>query len=150
MNDREITRLIKPLTPSAAVTALLERCKLPATDLWSCASLQLFGIVDGTALQGMVGLEVYPPIALLRSLAVAPEMQGNGLGRTLVDFAEKQARTSGIETLYLLTTTAGPFFEHLGYARSQRDEAPASIRATAQFAGLRPSSSTFMVKRLTA
>lgn len=149
MNKRNRHEAIRPLAPSAAATALLEQCRLPANDLSTCPSLQLFGVSAGAALQGMVGLELYPPVALLRSLAVSPELQGEGLGRILVEFAERHAREDGIETLYLLTTTAASFFARLGYASLARDEAPTAIRATAQFSGLCPASSTFMAKRLT-
>lgn len=150
MTDRDITPVIKPMPASTAAAALLEQFRLPATDLSTCPSLQLFGVFDGTTLQGMVGLELYPPEALIRSLAVAPEAQGKGLGKLLVDFAERQAVANGIETLYLLTTTAASFFERLEYAKVQRDVAPAAIRTTAQFAGLCPASSAFMTKRLAA
>lgn len=150
MNDLHITSAIGPMQASAAATALLEQCRLPAEDLSTCPSLQLFGVFDGTALQGMIGLEPYPPAALLRSLAVAPEARGKGLGKLLVEFAERYARANGIETLYLLTTTAVSFFERLGYDRIDRDVAPAAIRTTAQFAGLCPTAATLMAKRLAA
>lgn len=150
MSDREITYLIKPLIPSASATALLERCRLPATDISTSPALQLFGISAGPTLLGMIGLEVYPPVAMLRSLAVAPETRDQGLGKMLVEFAEHHASVSGITSLYLLTTTADSFFERLGYARAGRENAPEAIRTTAQFAGLCPAASTFMVKHLTA
>jgi amino-acid N-acetyltransferase len=66
----------------------------------------------------------------------------------MVRTAEALARDRGIATLYLLTTTADRYFEALGYAHSPRDQAPPGVRATAQFSGLCPSSSSFMVKRL--
>lgn len=150
MTASHIANAIHALPPSPAATALLERCKLPATDLSTCPALRLFGISDGPTLLGMIGLEVYPPVALLRSLAVASEMQHRGLGSLLVEFAEGHASANGITALYLLTTTADAYFERLGYARAGREDAPEAIRTTAQFAGLCPASSTFMVKRLSA
>lgn len=149
MNKRDTHEAIHPLAPSAATTALLEQCRLPTTDLSTCPSLQLFGVSADAALHGMVGLEFYPPVGLLRSLAVSPELRGKGLGGILVEFVESQAREAGIETLYLLTTTAAPFFARLGYASVAREDAPTAIRSTAQFSGLCPASSTFMAKRLT-
>jgi amino-acid N-acetyltransferase len=56
----------------------------------------------------------------------------------------------GVETLLLLTTTAERFFARRGYAVGPRDAAPLEIRQTPEFAGLCPSSSVCMRKRLPA
>jgi protein-tyrosine-phosphatase len=53
-----------------------------------------------------------------------------------------------VRTLYLLTTTAEPFFAKHGYARAAREAAPAAIRATREFSGICPSSSAFMSRDL--
>lgn len=148
MNVRPHSIAIMPVTASATVMALLERCQLPVADLASSPTLQLFGAFDSESLIGVIGLELYPPVALLRSLAVAPEHRGSGSGQALVDFAEEQASAQGIDSLYLLTTTAAQFFTRLGYRQASRSDAPDSIQATAQFSGLCPSSSAFMMKRL--
>ncbi|HEY0847649.1 MAG TPA: arsenic resistance N-acetyltransferase ArsN2 [Noviherbaspirillum sp.] len=148
MSESTTALPIRPLTPSTDAATLLERCGLPVADLAHCPSLRLFGVFDGPVLQAMVGLEAYPPVALLRSLAVVPERRDAGLGKRLVEFMENHARAEGIEALYLLTTTAAPFFTRLGYDTIARDTAPDAIRTTAQFAGLCPASSTFMVKHL--
>ena len=87
---------------------------------------------------------------MLRSLAVEPEHRNSGLGISLVSDAETWAAERGVETLYLLTTTAAQFFARLGYEAVPRFEAPAAIAATAQFSGLCPASSTFMRKVLAA
>lgn len=139
---------IEPLSSNDRIEQFLAMCGLPVSDLSSSESLRLFGYRSGSEPLGVVGLELYPPFALLRSLAVAPEQRGGGLGRTLVAFAETQAAAQGIMSLFLLTTSAAPFFAKLGYREASRATAPASIRATAQFSGLCPSSSAFMVKHL--
>lgn len=126
---------------------LLAACALPISDMDSCVALRLFSAYEGAALAGVVGLEMHGRLALLRSLAVAPGRRGTGLGKRLVAYAEKHAAEDGIESLYLLTTTAAPFFEKLGYETASRADAPPAIRATAQFSGLCPDSSSFMVKR---
>lgn len=69
---------------------------------------------------------------------------------TLVSNAETKAAEQGVESLYLLTTTAAQFFARLGYEAVPRSEAPAVIAATAQFSELCPASSTFMRKVLAA
>ncbi|MNR54976.1 acetyltransferase [compost metagenome] len=87
-------------------------------------------------------------MALLRSLAVAPEARGSGLGQALVRFAEREAAARHIGRLYLLTNTAAPFFAKLGYQATARETAPPAIRRSAQFSGLCPASASFLSKRL--
>lgn len=140
---------IKPVPQCAQLVQLLSACNLPTSDIGASDSLQLFGAYAGAELIGTVGLEVYAPAALLRSLAVLPAQRSSGLGRMLVEYAERQAVAQGIGELYLLTTTAAPFFVKQGYTISEREAAPAAIMATAQFSSLCPSSSAFMHKRLT-
>jgi amino-acid N-acetyltransferase len=53
-----------------------------------------------------------------------------------------------VETLYLLTTTAAPFFERYGYGAVAREEVPRPIRDTTEFTDLCPASATCMVKGL--
>lgn len=133
---------------TAPVAALLEKAGLPTDDLAAGAPVKLLGIANERACAGVVGLELFGGDGLLRSLAVEPARQKTGLGRALVDAAEQEARKAGVRKLYLLTTTAEPYFAKLGYRRVPRADAPASITATAQFASLCPSSAAFMCKTL--
>jgi amino-acid N-acetyltransferase len=130
------------------VAALLAAAQLPVSDLHSSHNLNLLGMYDGGRLVGVVGIEVYGEVGLLRSLAVESAHRNAGLGMRLVADAEAWAARHGVETLYLLTTTAAGFFAGLGYVTVPRSNAPAAIAATAQFAGLCPASSTFMCKVL--
>lgn len=139
---------MEPIPFTAAVASLLEKSGLPTADLAAGAPVKLFGIANEVACVGVVGLELYGQDGLLRSLAVEPARQGTGLGRALVDAAEQEARKAGVRKLYLLTTTADRYFEKLGYRRLPREEAPATITATAQFSSLCPASSAFMCKTL--
>ncbi len=118
------------------------------SDISPSRSLQFFGCRADAKLVGVIGLEVGVPDALLRSLAVAPSHRNHGLGRSLVTFAEAQAASLGVESLFLLTATAETYFSKLGYSPASRVEAPSSIKATAQFSELCPASSVFMSKRL--
>lgn len=130
----------------AEIAALLEEGGLPTADVASATSLQFFGTRSERRLVGVVGIEPYPPVGLLRSLAVASSARGEGIGRALVRHAERYAASRGIEKLFLLTTTAERFFSTLGYSPVSRDEAPVAIRATTQFASLCPRSSVLMFK----
>jgi amino-acid N-acetyltransferase len=135
--------------PSALhVGQLLAACDLPVSDLSSEHLEHFFACGAAGAPQGVVGVELYGRVALLRSLAVAPEYRGMGCGRALVAKAESYARLRGVTQLYLLTTTAWRFFERLGYALAARESAPEEIRRTREFSALCPSSAALMVKAL--
>ncbi len=145
-----MTHFIQRIQPSPSSEALLAANQLLISDLEGNSSLSLFGCVEEDLLRGVVGLEIYGPAALLRSLAVQEDGRGNGLGAALVAFAEQFAAQKGVGTVYLLTTSAAAFFERRGYSHALRDTAPASIAATSQFSKLCPSSSAFMAKLVAA
>jgi amino-acid N-acetyltransferase len=131
-----------------AVKKLLSESGLPFEDITAQHLKNFFGCGSGSELKGLVGLEVYGDVALLRSLAVTAERRGWGLGSKLVEHAEGYAREKGVASLYLLTTTAEAFFLRRGYARIPREDAPAAIKGTKEFSGICPVSSAFMVKHL--
>ena len=107
-----------------------------------------FGCGPENEPKGIVGLEIYGSDALLRSLAVDASARGRGCAKALVAQAERYAASRGVRRIYLLTTTAGKFFERLGYRALARADAPEAIRNTAEFSSLCPSSSAFMAKDL--
>lgn len=131
-----------------AVKQLLSESGLPIADITAQHLLHFFGCGSDAKLEGVVGLELCGETALLRSLAVAPERRGSGLGSRLVAYAERHARDQGIKSLYLLTMTAEAFFLRRGYARLPREKAPEAIRNTKEFGGICPLSSAFMAKHL--
>ena len=139
---------IFPNPKLSAVKQLLSESSLPIEDITAQHLLHFFGCGSGLELEGLVGLELYGEVALLRSLAVASSRRGSGVGSGLVAHAERHARDKGVQSLYLLTTTAEGFFLRRGYARIPRDEAPAAIKSTKEFSGICPTSSAFMVKYL--
>lgn len=131
-----------------AARRLLARVDLPVDDLGSVdlADFLACGPADDPA--GLVGLEIGPQVALLRSLAVDPAYRGTGLGRELVARAEAHAAARGARAVYLLTLTAGAFFRHQCYRDADREAAPPFIRATREFAGICPASAVFLRKPL--
>ena len=127
---------------------LLNESQLISLDLTPEHLRHFFGLGTIEELEGVVGLELFGTVALLRSLAVVSSRRKAGLGSKLVAHAEEYARNKGIKTLYLLTNTAESFFKHRGYQSTARDDAPAAIRQTREFSELCPVSSAFMVKHL--
>lgn len=131
------------------VRRLTSAAGLPTDDLDALDPANFWAAGPRTAPAGVVGLERCGTAALLRSLAVDDAWRGRGVGRALVEAAERAARAEGVQTLCLLTTTAAAFFERLGYRPAERDTAPEAIRATREFRDLCPASAVFMVKHLT-
>jgi amino-acid N-acetyltransferase len=140
--------MIRERPPHLSVVALLEAEGLPASDLTEAHLEHFFFTGTDGAPSALVGLEIYGEAALLRSLVVGAAARTQGLGSALVLHAEGYAASHRVHSLYLLTTTAEAYFEHRGYRRIDRSEAPASIKSTREFSGLCPSSSAFMIKRL--
>lgn len=127
--------------------AILVASGLPTADLGTDA-VQLFLAVAGSRTVGVGGLEVAGSVGLLRSVAVKAPERGNGFGRAICGRLEERARREEIDTLYLLTATAGGFFAGLGYEELARSAAPPSVRATTEFAELCPESAILMRKRI--
>ena len=103
----------KPTFPAAK--QLLESVALPSSDLTEQHLEHFLYCGSAYGLAGLVGLEIYGPNALLRSLAVAPSARSAGLCSALLGHAEAYARAQNVRDLYLLTTTAQAFFEARGY-----------------------------------
>ncbi len=82
---------------------------------------------DGGAVLGCSSLKVMgEDLAEVRSLVVAPEAQGMGLGRQLVEACVEEAGQLGIRRVFALT--AKPvFFERLGFERVARSAFPRKI-----------------------
>lgn len=131
------------------ITALLAAAGLPADDL-APTNLDRFGVAldDQDRVVGVAGFEVLDDSALLRSVAVAPDWRGQGIGATLVARCEYAAQAAGAKTIYLLTTGARAFFQCLGYADIARETVPPAVAAHAQFRSLCPAGANCMGKRL--
>jgi N-acetylglutamate synthase-like GNAT family acetyltransferase/SAM-dependent methyltransferase len=90
---------------------------------------------DGAEIVGAVGLEPHGTSVLLRSLVVAPAWRKRGLGLALAHQLLGAARAREAARVYLLTETAAPFFERMGFARIARETVDPRVRASGQFGG---------------
>lgn len=129
-----------------AIRWLLDVEYLPNEDIDESALENFLVCRDEIGVAGVVGLEKYGDVALMRSLVVTQKYLGRGLGRRLVDAVEILAAETGVRSIYLLTTGAEAFFEYLGFRRISREEAPAPIRSTREFSSLCPATAVVMVK----
>ena len=93
---------------------------------------------------GCAAVERYGKFGLLRSVALEPLERRHGLGRRLVQETLQQARRDGIAEVVLLTTTAAPFFERLGFHAIRREEVPAPVQSSVEFQSACPASATVM------
>lgn len=136
---------IRPATAAdrPSVTALVRDAKLVLEGLDALAD-GLLVAEAGHRLVGAVGIERYGPDGLLRSLVVDPSRRGTGLGDALTRAAMKHAAARGLETVWLLTETAEPFFAARGFTRVPRETAPPAIAASHEFATACPASAAFM------
>jgi amino-acid N-acetyltransferase len=132
-----------------AIRALLERCGLPTRDLES-ARPEFTVVCEGGQVIAAGALQRFGSSALLRSVAVAPDHRGSGLGQTIVSELERVARGAEISQLVLLTQTAVEFFARQGYRVIERGTAPHDMQSSEEFRSLCPSSATCMAKSLLA
>ena len=129
-----------------ATLALLQENDLPTSDLDETKTL--FAFLSNGDVIGTGGLESFGDCALLRSISVRKDLQKKGMGKFIVGELEKVARQSGINCLYLLTTTAESFFTKRGYEIIDREAVPNEIKNTSQFSSICPSTAKMMRKIL--
>lgn len=126
---------------------LLREAGLPFEDVASGQQDFVVATVEGNVV-GCVGLEMFEPAGLLRSLAVREPHRGSGLGSALFERIILVATGKGAQRLFLLTTTAAPFFAQRGFEPVDRSEAPEVMTKSAQFVSLCPSTATCMALSL--
>lgn len=120
------------------------------------ADLALPGVVEhlttflvaerGRKAVGTIGLEVRGTDALLRSAVVSPDARGCGIGTSLVSAVLDLARREGVNTLYLLTTSAQAYWSRQGFSVVSRDEVPGAVKRSEEFMGACPATAAAMVR----
>lgn len=145
-----MTQTLSPAAPAdwPAIRALLDAASLPTADLQEDHIDRFLVASGGGTVVGCVAVEPYGEAGLLRSLAVAPEARGAGLGGRLAEAAEARARDAGLRRLVLLTTTAAPFFEDRGWMPLDRADVPAAVRRSSEFTSMCPASAVCLGKSL--
>jgi len=136
--------MIRPAEPPdlPAVLALLAEAKLPTAGV--AEHFGSFFVVDeGGRIVASAGLERYGDAALLRSLAVAPEMRRTGLGAAVLQRAlhEADGHAGGI---YALTTTAEEYLARFGFQRVLRSSLPGQLLASRELQDACPTSATVL------
>ena len=143
---------IRPAQSSdlAVATAWLSTAGLPTDDLTADHMDAFIVATRAGGPVGMIGVEKFGAVGLLRSLFVDETCRGAGLGARLVAALEIAARQDGVTELWLLTIDADPFFARHDYVVAERDDAPDSIQSTAEFSDLCPGDAVLMCKHIIA
>jgi amino-acid N-acetyltransferase len=129
------------------ITALVRAADLPLDGLDQTLPHAVVAR-DGADVIACAALELYHDAALLRSVAVAADRRGEGLGRRISEAALDLARARGVRRVFLLTQTAEHFFPKLGFRRVTREEALPAVGESVEFRSVCPSSATVMMMNL--
>jgi amino-acid N-acetyltransferase len=129
------------------IRALLQRSGLPTSDLES-ARPEFAVVRENGQVIAAGALQRFGSSALLRSVVVAPDRRGSGLGQAVVRELERMARATQVGRLVLLTQTGAEFFARQGYRVIERGTVPPDIQGSEEFRSLCPSSATCMAKSL--
>jgi amino-acid N-acetyltransferase len=125
-----------------AVLALLSEAALP-TDGVPEHFRSFFVADDRGRIVASAGLELHGDAALLRSLVVAADVRGTGLGAAVLRRAldEAHGRAEGV---YALTTSAEAYLSRFGFERVLRSSLPAQLLESRELQDACPSSATVM------
>lgn len=141
---------IRAATPKdlAAVRQLLTESGLPVDGVDSHIG-DFIVAEDESAISGVIGIERYDAVGLLRSAAVSAKARGSGLGSRLVATLLERAASQGVEDVYLLTTTASEYFPRFGFYQVPRAAAPRQLEASQEFQGACPETAILMKHTVT-
>lgn len=97
------------------------------SDIYEC--IRNFYVYEDES-EGVIGavcLQIsWEDLAEVRSLVVAEQASGRGVGRVLVEQCLEEAREIGLEKVFALTYKVG-FFEKLGFHEIEKSELPHKI-----------------------
>jgi amino-acid N-acetyltransferase len=147
MSERTVTLQQADDSHRSYIETLLERNDLPSQAVHSTLDCFYLGYNNG-ALVGIGAIEVYETEGLLRSVVIEQSNRVDGFGTALCDALEERASANGVESLYLLTTTAADFFANRGYIEIERVAAPPAIQQTTEFEDLCPTTAICLQKLL--
>lgn len=122
---------------------VLQKENLPFQDV-NAENIQFYMAFSDADFVGIVGLEKFSDIALLRSMVVFDKFRNKGYGCKIISQIREEATAKGIRETFILTTTAKDFFQHLGFEIIEREDVPNDIKSTTEFTSLCPSSATCM------
>lgn len=121
------------LTDAEAMLALIngyaeQGLMLPRSRNMIYESIREFTIAEAEGeMVGVASLHIlWNDLAEIRALAVAGAVQGQGVGRLLVETLIEEALSLGCERVFALTYQPG-FFERCGFKLAQKEEMPHKV-----------------------
>lgn len=102
--------------------------------------IELFLAYKSSNCIGIIGLEQFGEIGLLRSLVIFDKYRNHGYGKEICNCLFDYAKNKKIKEIYLLTVTAKNFFEKIGFSLVKRKHVPEEIKNTGEFSHLCPDS----------
>ncbi|UOG32515.1 arsenic resistance N-acetyltransferase ArsN2 [Leptospira noguchii] len=138
--------IYKPATKNdePLIKSLLAKNNLPYGDIKAENIIDFIIAKYEDKIIGVIGLEIFDHVALLRSLCVEEEYRKEKIGISLYKKITAYAHAKRIIELYLLTTTADKYFNRLGFEIVNRLTAPDLIKMSLEFKDYCPSSAVFM------
>lgn len=104
--------------------ARMDRAPAPLLEDHAKRILQNCMWVVGTPVSGLICLLPEDGQLLIDDVAVCPDQQGKGVGKLLMQFAEREARRLGFKRVVLYTnevmTENLAIYSHLGYTETER------------------------------
>jgi amino-acid N-acetyltransferase len=129
------------------VLKLLEQSRLPKAGV--AENIHNFILaLEQDKLVGCAGLEIHDDAGLLRSVAIAPEYQKQGLGSRLTESILDLAEHHRLASVSLLTETAKDYFLRFGFVEVSRADLLASFKSSEEFKGACPDSAVAMMMLL--
>lgn len=125
------------------IEKILQKENLPYQDV-NAENIEFYMAFSNADFVGIVGLENYSDVALLRSMVVFDNFKKKGFGRKIVNYVLEEAKAKGIKEIFILTATAKEFFECLRFEVIERESVPNEIKSTTEFTSLCPTSATCM------
>ena len=126
-----------------AIADLLQTVHLPIEGVKEHLEHFFVATLNGK-LVGCIAVEVYESEGLLRSAAVLPEYQHQGIGKQLYDTLLSFCKKRYIERLTLLTTTAEKYFAQLGFQKIDRGHVAPAVQTSVEFTSACPASAVCM------
>jgi N-acetylglutamate synthase-like GNAT family acetyltransferase len=125
-----------------AIENLLTSSDLPLDGARGSLDAFVVAELDGRIV-GCATMERYGTAALLRSVAIFGPYRGRRIGEKLVETVIQNAR-GGVQSVFLLTTTAADWFPRFGFIAVSRNEVPESLQGSPEFRGACPASAVVM------
>lgn len=131
------------MTPLTGISRVRQGDVLELTGFLRAVDLTVSGVDDphlhvwiardaDGRIEASTGFEIVDTHALIRSVAVAPSLRGEGLGLQLAQFALDRTHDAGARRAWLFSRRSGPFWRKLGFAIADGDELSTLLAETHQ------------------